>query len=301
MNNTYGITKPSTVRPEDVEIFYNYRPTRNSDEGKKTFSKLDSNYLTKAVSDVGVYEDTNIPGLYNLSLPADIFGKVGYYTIYIKPKEHECKIYTIGALATYPDVKGIVIDTQDLEGSGLDASMFSNNNLVGYRIEYFDENGIRKDYYRIITSCSRCAPISQNLTSSNTDANGFRYTDSGTLCFITVTPSTAPSFKSNQRPYIGMPSQNIVITNTMFDPVLIEVQVVKHDEETITTMLEGNQIRALDRGLVSTYNENGELYLQQEFYTVKDNYTTEDVFEVKKKREDNIDYTINYEELIENQ
>lgn len=123
-------------------------------------------------------------------------------------------------MSAYPDIKGIVIDTNAV---GDKASMFVNDNLIGYRVEYYD-NTQRQDYYRIITSNNRCEPVSQNLTSSNTNSNGYRFNESGTLSFLTVTPSTSPSYKSNQTPFIGSASQRIIITNTKFDPVMIEIE-----------------------------------------------------------------------------
>ena len=175
--------------------------------------------------------------------------------------------------------------------------MFENDNLIGYRVEYY-EDSLRQDYYRIITSNNRCEPVSQNLTSANTNSNGYRFNDSGTLSFLTVTPSTSPSYKSNQTPFIGNASQRIIITNTKFDPIMIEIEMVEHDMDTLSTMLEGDQIRSLDKGLVTTYNENGEIYHQAEYYTVKSTYNTTDLYEVRKRIRDSFDNSANVNELI---
>lgn len=309
MNGTYGIVKPSLITDirQDVEIWYKYRPTRNSeDENDRTFKKISDPTSMLTCSEVSKDDNDNsndmrLPGMYELSLPVKTFGKTGFYTIYIKPREIPCTIKDIGALSAYPDVKGIIIDLNDVENR----SLFANDNLIGYRIEYYDCEGTggiaRQEYYRIITSNNNCEPMSQNLTSSNTNANGYRFNDSGTLSFLTVTPSTSPSFKSNQKPYIGAPNQRIIITNTKFDPVMLEIEMTEHDIETISTMLEGDQVRSLDKGIVTTYNKDGEIYHQSEHFTVKDNYTKNDVFEVKKHRVDNIDASVNYDEMVRNQ
>lgn len=302
MNGTYGVVKPSLIDPsDDVEIWYRYMPTRNSEESDyQVFKKVSSpsSWLSNSeIEDTDLsYSDTRLPGMYQLSLPVSIFGSVGFYTVYIKPKETSCTIKDVGALSAYPDIRGLVIDLNDVDSK----EMFSNDNLIGYRIDYLDyEDGTlqRQDYYRIITSNNKCEPMSQNLTSSNTNSNGYRFNDSGTLCFITVTPSTAPSFKSNQKPYIGVPSQRIIITNTKFDPVMVEIEIAEHDIETISTMLENDQIRSLDSGLVTTYNNDGEIYLQSEFFTLKNNFNTNDTYEVRKKRTE-IDTSIDYDEVI---
>ena len=79
---------------------------------------------------------------------------------------------------------------------------------------------------------------------------------------------------------------------------MIEIEMVEHDMDTLSTMLEGDQIRSLDKGLVTTYNENGEIYHQAEHYTVKSTYNTTDLYEVRKRIRDSFDNSANYNELI---
>lgn len=299
MNSTYGVVKPSVVDiNNDVEIWYHYRPTRNSiDTTFQDFRQIEevSEILTHSKIE-GTAADPRLPGMYNLSLPISKFGEKGFYTIYIKPKEYECTIKDVGALGAYPDVKGIIIDMNDVDNR----SMFAEGSLTGYRVEYYEYNGgkvERQDYYRLITSNSMCEPVSQNLTSANTEANAYRYNASGTLCFITLTPSTSPSFKSNSLPYIGAPNQIIRIVNTKFDPVMIEVEMTEHDIETLSIISEGEVVRNLDNGRVTHYNFDGEIYKQFEFSTIKDNYTTNSVAEIKVDKSDNIDESLNLEEL----
>lgn len=308
MNNTYGTVKPSLITDisQDVEIWYKYKPTRSTeDDTYRTFKKVANptsmlSIATIEETDSEESTDLRLPGMYELALPVSIFGNVGIYTVYIKPREIPCTIRDIGALAAFPDVKGIVIDLNSVTNR----AMFSNDNLTGYRIEYYDysENGLqRQEYYRIITSNNNCEPVSQNLTSANTNSNGYRFNDSGTLSFITVTPSTSMSFRSNQKPYIGSPNQKIMITNTKFDPVMLEIEMVEHDIETVSTMLEGDQIRSLDKGLLTTYNKNGEIYIQSEYYTIKNTFNNSDVYEVRKKITENFNTEADYEELVANQ
>lgn len=309
MNNTYGTVRPSVINPQtDVEIWYRYTPKRsNTDDVYKGFKKIPdsdvSTMLEMSTIDESVenVDYTLLPGMYNLKLPASIFSNLGFYTIYIKPKEIICKIKDIGVLTAYPDVRGIVIDTDIIESSS--RILFKSNNLSGYRIEYFDPSTqggtmVRQDYYRLITSGNSCEPVSQNVTSSNTNSNGYRYNESGTLSFLTLTPSVSPSFIGSQKPYIGKPNQTISITNTKFDPVCVEIELCKNDFDTITTVLTGNQIRDLDNGTLTTYNENGEIFNQYEIFTLKDNFTTKPKYDVKKSREGNIDMSNNYPEIM---
>ena len=300
MNSTYGIVKPSLIDPsQDVEVFYHYRPSRSSEDSSfKQFKKISdvSSIFSNSEFENTDETDMRLPGMYNLNLPVSIFGKKGIYTIYIKPKEIRCTIKDVGSLAAYPDVKGIIIDMNDVENQ----TLFDADKLVGYRVEYFEYEGSglrRQQYYRLITSNNMCEPVSQNLTSANTNANGYRFNGSGSLFFVPLTPSTSPSFKSNSKPYIGTPNQKIVITNTKFDPVMIELEMVDHDIETLSIMAEGEMVRNLENGRVSTYNFEGEIYKQMEFFTVKDNYTKNNVAEVKTDKSDNIDNSLDINDL----
>jgi len=302
-NSTYGTVKPGVVNVNsDVEIWYNYRRSRSdNDVNHATFKRVENaeQMLTKANVDGGELEgidDKTLIGMYNLTLPVSIFGNKGIYTIYIKPREYFFTIKDVGVLSAFPDTNGIVIDVNEVGNQ----AFFGSGNLTGYRVEYFEykENGLeRQEYYRLITSNNNCEPVSQNLTSSMSASNGYRFCDSGTLCFITLTPSTSPGFKANEKPYIGTPNQRIGITNTKFDPVMIEVEVVEHDIETLSVMAEGEMVRNLDNGRVSYYNFDGEIYKQFEYSTVKDNYTTKSIAEIKINKDDNIDTSLDINEL----
>lgn len=285
-SSTYGIVKPSIVTADDVDIFYNYKPYRNSEEEEyATWKKLDSNLVfSSAVIDDTTITDTRLPGMYNLKLPAAVFGSKGYYTVYIKPKEIKCHIKDVGTLLAYPDIRGLVIDTDSLTNG---RALFADDNLTGYRIDYF-ESGKRQQYYRIVTSANLCEVVSSHQ---------YRFNNSSSLSFVTVTPSTAPSFKANAKPFIGIPNQEISIVNTKFDPVAIEINMVEHDIETVSIMLEGEQVRNLDNGRVTTYNFDGEPYHQDEFSTIKDSYTGSSVAELKQNMTDRFDTSLPIETL----
>ena len=306
-NSTYGIVKPSLVNiATDVEIWYHYRPSRSSEDPDfKNFRKIDNveALLSKSTieQDDARINNTDLLGMYQLKLPVATFGRKGIYTIYIKPKEYLFVIKDIGALSAYPDIRGIVIDKQDYSQDY--QFLFENDNLVGYRVDYFSTNNDdgfkREPYYRIVTSNNKCEPMSQNLTTANSNSNGYRFNDSGTLIFLTVTPSTGPDFKGNIKPYIGTPNQRITVSSTGFDPIMIEVEMVEHDIETLSIMQEGNVVRNLDNGRVSHYNFDNEIYKQYEFFTVKDNYTNKSVAEVKMDKSGNIDNSLDINELNE--
>lgn len=299
-NNTYGIVRAALVDPSDVEIFYCYRPTRNSeDESFRKWRKIDdiTSMFSNGELETSSVSDIRLPGMYNLNLPVSIFGRKGFYTIYIRPKEFTCTIKDVGALDSYPEIRGIVIDMNEITEN---RSLFSNDNLVGYRVEYynFQSGGLmRQQYYRLVTSNNLCEPVSQNVVTSNTSSNGYRFNAGGTLCFVTLTPSTAPSFKPNATPYIGVPNQKITFINTKFDPVALEVNIVENDIDTLSYGIYGETVRNLDNGRVSIYNTDEEIFKQFEFSTVKDNYTNRSIAELKQDVSDNIDTSLDINEL----
>lgn len=301
MDATYGTVKPSVIVPaNDAEIFYHYRPSRSTDDPQfSNFKRIDdvSSMLVRQEVDTAsaTFTDRLLPGMYRLNLPLDKFGRKGVYTIYIKPKEHRTVIRDVGILAAYPNIRGIVLRSEDLDFN----SSITADSLVGYRVEYFDTNGERQGYYRIVTSNNRAEAVTESITSTHQNSSAYRYTDGGGLHFLTLTPSTAPDFKANATPYIGAPSQTICLTNTKFDPVMVEVEMVDHDIETLSIMMEGEQVRNLGTGRVTHYNFDGEIYKQYEFSTVKDNYTATNIAELKLDKSSNIDNSLSLEALKE--
>lgn len=302
-NNTYGIVRPALLNiANDVEIFYNYRPRRNKESGTDSkYKKIDDpTRILKHSSVEGENEslDLRLPGMYTVDLPSNIFNKPGIYTLYIRPKEINVTIKDIGTLSAFPNIKGVVIDLNEIS---TDRNLFYNDNLVGYRVEYYDyvsTKEMRQDYYRIITSNNTCEIIPHNLSTSSSDISSYRYSNTGTLCFLTLTPSTVPNFKSSLLPFIGNSNQKIVITNTKFDPFMIEIDMVEHDIETLSYMLEGEQVRNLENGRITTYNFDGEPYTQSEHMTIKDNYTENSIMEVRLKPK-TFDYSVNLQEIKE--
>lgn len=287
----YGTILPAQITPNDVDIYYNYVSERNSDNvNESVFTKLDSNILSNVFYEN--QEDANdnlVEGLYNLKLPLEYFGQKGFYTVYIKPKEVKMVISDVGNLSGYENVRGIIIDSNMVTDEAMRSKLLNNGGAVGYRIVYYDDNGERLGYYRVITSNNRCEPIISTNATSNSKAYSYRYNDSASFVFLTVTPSLAPSFKSSATPFIGKPAQKIAMVNTMFEPVMLDIEMVDHDADTISNMLEGSQVRDLENGLITTFNENNQIYHQAEVFTLKENGRP--IYEVSNKRTDNIDLT----------
>lgn len=297
MIGSYGTTIPINIANADipnlVDISYSYHESRSFDSlTNATFKHLDSSILTQAVREIEDDDaDEYVEGMYNLQLPLSEFNKKGFYTVYIKPKEIGAIITDVGSLTAFPNVRGIVLDTEQIQNDSIKDKAKKNNELVGYRIIYLDESGNRQNYYRIITSCNKCEPVVGAPNSSSDKTYSYRYEDSSNLVFITVSPSSAPTFKENAIPYIGKPTQKILLVNTLFEPISLDIEMTTHDADTISYMLENSQLRDLDNGLVTTYNDRNEIYLQSEHYTLKDSYSGRPIYEVKRNKQNNIDFS----------
>jgi hypothetical protein len=288
-NGTYGIVRPADITPDDVEIFYHFSPSRDS-IGNVTLQKLDPNEVlikidnpNKVQSQVSGFEVFG--GMYTLKLPTKTFGTKGFYTIIIKPIEIRTRIVDVGVLSAYPDTKGIIFDISSVPTAF--TNRFENNGLVGYRIEYLNTNTATADakinnFYRVITSNNRSEPVNQNLTNTNQKAIRYRFNDNSTLTFCTVTPSSSSNINANVFPFIGQPNQQVIITNTFFNPLMIEVEMVEHDIETLAFAMFGNQTKSLDDGVYTIYNFNNDIYKQYNLYEIKDVYTGTPLFEVRE-------------------
>ena len=294
-NGVYGTNIPTSISNDlianYVDIVYSYSRTRNSTdvEGSK-FEKLSSDNMKNVVLSKSETNDNMVDGLYNLKLPTDIFGKKGFYTIYIKPKEIPVTIMDVSTLHDFPTVRGIVIDLKaiptELKG---DASV--NNCLVGYRVIYRNNDGTRSNELRIVTSNNKCEPVVNVSTTTNSKTYSYRYNENSTYTFITVTPSMPLSYKASSTPFIGKATQNIYLVNTLFEPICIELEMVENDIDTVTNILTGNQLRDLNNGLLTTFDKDNNILVQHEMSTLKSSETGTPQYEVKENRSENIDFT----------
>jgi hypothetical protein len=287
----YGNVRSADLSPDDVEIFYHYTPSRDK-VGNTTLIKLDSNEVlskidnpNKTQSNITGFE--TFGGLYTLKLPAATFGLKGIYTIIIKPIEIRTKIVDVGVLSAYPDIVGVLFDISSIPQNFL--TKFENNGLVGYRIEYLNTNQSDIDakinnLFRVVTSNNRAEPVNQNLTNSNQKAIRYRFNDNSTLTFCTLSPASASNVRPNAFPYIGQPNQQVIITNTFFNPIMLEVEMVEHDIETLAFGIFGNQTKSLEDGIYTIYNFNNEIYKQYNLYEIKDKFTGKPLFEVREQR-----------------
>jgi hypothetical protein len=287
----YGIVRPSDVSNEDIQIFYNF--TRNRQTPIGSMSELDATSLltelagTSAVNGV----QQSFTGIKNLTLPADLFGQLGVYNIVIKPRELLLQITDCGVLSSAPDVKGILLSVDDLP-----TNLSTDNALIGFRIEYYDNQGKIRNLFRIVTSSGRVEPVNQNLTNTSQKAIRYRYNDAGDLIFCTLTPTSSPVTLPNKLPYIGSPNQVISLTNTYFDPIHIELEVVEHDAQTLSYALYGNQSKSIQDGVYTIYDNNNNIYKQYNLFEIQDD-SSNPLYEAREVRA-NIDLTKSFNNIF---
>jgi len=293
----FGTTRPADVSIEDIDVYYNYSPSR--EVINNNIIKLDSStilsYNNLPVDEQIVGSENLLEGLYNMRLPAEVFGQLGIYTIYLKPKQVTTSIIDCSVLSSLPNIKGIVLDTNQLP-----ENLRANNALQGYRIEYIDSitnNKIRNTVRYVVTS-NKVVPISENVGNTSQKAIRYRFDDSGSLLFVQLTPSSSSDVKPNASPFIGNPDQMILISNTFFSPLVVEVTMVKNTIDTLTDFVAGEQVKDIDNGLLTYYDENRVITKQFNIYEIKDDVNDVPLFEVKEKRI-NIDENQNFNGVID--
>ena len=298
-SGNYGTIRPADVSVDDIEMFYHKTASRD-DVSDTILQPLDpSEVLVKVDNPNNAGEIFG--GLYTLKLPTSIFGSKGIYTIIIRPKQIRTTIVDCGVLASNSDVVGMVLDYSSIPASN--RSSFENGQLVGHRIEYLNTNssaGEKKinNLFRVVTSNNRAEAVSENLSNSSQKSIRYRFNDNSTLVFCTLTPSSAPSVTPNALPYIGQPGQQIIITNTFFNPIMLEVEMVEHDDETLAFALYGNQSKSLEDGIYSIYNFENAIYRQYNLYEVKDQFTGKPLYEIREEK-DNVDFTKDFGDITD--
>jgi len=288
------------MSPEDVEIIMHYTPSRDVTEDF-VLKKLDAASLLTPYfhnNDTGGNTNEILGGMYNLRLPSNEFNQTGIYTLYLRPAEMRTVITDCGVLSALPNVKGIIIDLNNVDPQF--RNKFVAQGLVGFRVEYLNDNGTKiPNFYRIVTSSFYCEPVTTNLTNSSQKTIRYRYVENGSdLLFCTLSPSSAPSNKPNATPFIGQPNQDIIITNTYFNPVTLDIEMAEHDIDTLAIALYGNQTKSMEDGIYTLYDPSNNIYKQYNLFEIRDEFNNL-LYEVRQDRGDNIDFSKNFNNVIE--
>lgn len=293
---TYGTIRPSDIEIADIDMFYSYIPNRETPPNE--FIRLDPteilsyNYLPEDEQIAG--QENLLEGMYNMRLPGSIFNQLGIYTIYLRPAIITTTIIDCSVLSSLPSVKGIILDSTILP-----ENLRANNALQGYKVEYVSDDGTKlRNTTRYVVTSNRVVPVSQNVGTTSQRAIRYRFDDSGTLLFLQVTPSSSSDVKPNVQPFIGNPGQTILISNTNFNPLAIEVEMVQTTLDTLADIVAGEQIKDVDNGILTYYDSNRNITRQFNLYEIKDDVTDVSLYEVKERRE-NIDESQNFDDITD--
>jgi len=293
---SYGTIRPSDVSPQDVEIQMVYTPSRDVTDNYVLTSLDAQSVLTPYFNNSETGGNAGVEvlgGLYNLTLPAQQFNALGIYTLYVRPAQIRTTITDCGVLSALPNVKGIVVDLTNVPVQY--QNKFVSQGLVGFRVEYLNADGSKiPNFFRVVTSCFFCEPVVTNEVNTTQKSVRYRYVDgSANLLFLTLSPSSSPSNKPNATPYIGQPSQGIIISNTYFNPISIEVEMVEYDISSLAIALYGNQTKSMDDGVYTIYDSQNNIYRQYNLYEIRDQFNAL-LYEVRQSRGTNIDFSKNF-------
>jgi len=279
---TYGLKNLASVSFNDVDILYTYSPTRQ-DVGDLQFNPLFSNITNNELRKI-----IGADGLYKLRLPANVFNRLGFYSVLIKPKSFEIEIVDCSFIVQNQDneiqisKKGIVIPALQFRQTG---------SLIGYKIEYFDDNGNKiNNLFRIITS-SDLVSLASNTNSNSPASTSYNLDSNGSFLFLTLTPDELSLISNQQKVDLGKAGQKILLSNTFFDPEIIEIEMVDQTIKTLSWGIYGNSTRDLDSGVFSIFDEFGNLYKQYNLYTQKKQFSDGSI-DIKEQRTSiNLDQT----------
>ena len=278
----YSTIRPATVDISDVEIFYTFSPSRES-IGVGSVNRLNPNDVLVAVKHPDS-QNQILGGLYSLKLPAINFSQRGFYNIVIRPRSFSTLIVDCGVLSSI-NIKGLILDTNRSELADFQ-SKFTTNAMVGYQIQYLsDDDKLIPNKFVIITSNNRCEPIVGSLNNTTQKSVSYRLFEQGSLVFVTVSPSSASSVKPNSIPQIGSVNQKIIISNSFFNPQMIEIELVEWNTESLAILLAGNQTKDISSGIRTSTDFQGNIFKQwNEFEILSPNFN-ELQFEVREIKE----------------
>jgi hypothetical protein len=290
-----GIIRPSTVDLEDIEVYYSYAIDRTYKPS--SFIKLNT---TDVLEKKFIDETSNevFQGFYTLKLNSELFSELGFYNVYLRPKQIRTTILDCGVLSQLPDQKGLILDINASELRNLTDKLKSGG-LTGFRIEYLNLDGLSiiPNLFRTVTFSNRCEAISQTSNQSTQKSIVYRFNDNGTLLFLSVSPSVAPSVKPNSLPDIGVAGQEIILSNTFFDPQMIEFELTEYDLKKVATLINGERTLNIETGIQNIYDKERNIVSQSVLYDIKDEKNTP-LYKVKKNNE-TIDETETWDTINE--
>ncbi len=85
----------------------------------------------------------------------------------------------------------------------------------------------------------------------------------------------------------------MIITNTFFNPITLDIEIGEHDFSTLAIALYGNQTKSIDDGIYTIYDSENNIYRQYNLYEIRDQFNAL-LYEVRQSRGNNIDFSKNF-------
>lgn len=290
-----GIIRQATVSLDDIEVLFSFSPDRITKPTDfsllATTDVLERRFITNGSNQA-------LPGMYTLKLTTDVFNSTGFYTILIRPKQILTTILDCGVLSQIPDQKGIILDTNDAN-LGVLAQKFIPGGLSGYRIEYFNGDGSLIDnFFTTVSYSNLCEAVTQSSNAPTSQSVLYNFNDAGNLLFLSVTPATSPSVKPNALPYIGAAGQSISISNTFFDPQVLEIELTEYDLKKIALLVNGERTLNVETGIENIYDDSRNILAQSTLFDIKDEFSNP-LYKVKENNT-TIDQTETWDTITQN-
>lgn len=271
MSVNYGSVIPANVDINDIEIQFTFQKSY-ADSPTEFINVNALQFITQTILPDNISENNG--GLYQFTIPSQFYASrgLGIYNFYIRPKRMRLVIRDCSFLEDNSE-KGIILDLNQMDSYA--RSIFQvNNKAIGLMITYLDNtvNGrLVPNIYRLITSNYRVEPISTSINNTN-NQNGIRYriNDNSNLVFLSVSPQTTGLNNQIDNLFIGVPTQNIIVYGTYFDPVMLNVEVTDVDEKLLYDGIFGNQSFNYTNGIRTYYDDDGNIILQKDEFTEKD-------------------------------
>jgi len=89
-----------------------------------------------------------------------------------------------------------------------------------------------------------------------------------------------------------------ILTNTFFNPITIDIELVDQDISTLAIALYGNQTKSIDDGIYTIYDSSNNIYKQYNLYEIRDEFNSL-LYEVRQDRGDNVDFSKNFSTITQ--
>ena len=73
--------------------------------------------------------------------------------------------------------------------------------------------------------------------------------------------------------------------------------MAEHDIDTLAIALYGNQTKSIEDGVYTLYDTSGNIYKQYNLFEIRDTFN-ELLYEVRQERDQNIDFSKNFTNII---